>query len=212
MYNEFQSFVRKQFPVQAARVTPLNIEELAEFCGGRLMHDGEKDGQFSRDYIKVRVAFPLNEEQTKARVGDWLVKQGRNFKVYKDRAFRNTFETKDGTPVPQQEIEQVATQEPSVSSENRPSPAAMPKKIVHTEPASTPDEIDQAKLEAQIETETFQESEPPHAPPSENVVDSDPEAVPSEETPSVEESKPITLDELNDQQGDPRSTQEIMAE
>lgn len=100
MSEHFEDFVRKQFPVQAARITPMNIKELAEACGGTLMQDGDKEGHFSRDYIKVRVVLPLNEEQTKARVGDWLVKQGRTFKVYKDPAFRKTFEQKDGAEAP----------------------------------------------------------------------------------------------------------------
>jgi len=118
--SEFQDFVRKQFPVQAARVTPMNIEELAEACGGKIMHDGEKEGNFSRDYIKVRVAFPLNEEQTKARIGDWLVKQGRTFKVYKDKPFRSTFENRDGTPVPGGNQQK--------KKKGKPSPSDMPKK------------------------------------------------------------------------------------
>lgn len=99
MSDLFESFVRKQFPVEAVRVDPLNIKEVAAACHGQIRHDGSKENQFSRDYIKVRVLLPLNDEQTKARIGDWVVRQGRSFKVYKDSAFRKTFEYPDGTNV-----------------------------------------------------------------------------------------------------------------
>lgn len=92
MSDLFEPFVRKQFDVEAVRVDPTNIEAVAEACGGRIMGDGEKEGEFSRKYIKVKVFFPLNDEQTKARVGDWVVKHGKSFKVYKDKNFRKTFE------------------------------------------------------------------------------------------------------------------------
>lgn len=130
--SEFQGFQRKTFSVQAARVTPLNIEELAKACGGTIKHDGDKEGQFSRDYIKVRVQYPINERQTEAHVGDWLVKQGKNFKVYQDKPFRNTFELPDGTPVPRTQPELPKAEQGGTTAEfvqKSPSPAQMPKKL-----------------------------------------------------------------------------------
>lgn len=123
--SEIQSYVRRQFAVQAVQVTLDNLQEVAQWCNGTVMHDGEKEGNFSRDYIKVRVQFPQNDEQTKARVGFWVVKQGRGFKVYKDKAFRNTFEegtlpNSGGNPQPRKH----QPQRPN----NGPSPANMPKK------------------------------------------------------------------------------------
>lgn len=99
MSDLFEGFVRKQFRVRAVRVNPLNIKEVAKACKGRIMHDGSKENQFSRDYIRVRVIMPLNDEQTKARIGDWVVQQGKTFKVFKDDAFRRTFEYPDGQSV-----------------------------------------------------------------------------------------------------------------
>lgn len=122
-----QDFVRKQFPVQAVRVTVLNIAQLTEVCGGELKHDGEKEGNFSRDYIQVPVRNAIHENQTKAHVGDWLVKQGRTFKVYKDKGFRAMFESKDGKPVPGSH----AQPRPKAKG---PNPGNMPKK-------RTPDEL-----------------------------------------------------------------------
>ena len=99
-------YVRKQFPVQAQRVTPLNIEKLAKWCGGKIKHDGNKEGNFSRDYIQVRVSQPAKPEHTQAKVGTWIVKSGRTWKVYNDTAFRKTFERSDGTPVGNNDPEQ----------------------------------------------------------------------------------------------------------
>lgn len=255
MTNEFQGFQRKTFSVRAARVSPLNIEELAKECGGKLMHDGEKDGNLSRDYIKVRVQYPLNDDQTKARVGDWLVKQGRNWKVYKDKAFRNTFEYPDGT--------QVAAEPPK--KQESPSPAVMPKKLAegttgpshgqeilsadeiarleHISQGGTPEMVITSETvevpvvnpepvqEEAVATETPveaspEESVPEEAQAAEVVTDGTPgpqtlEALadespilPAENSPEGEsgEKQSITLDELNDMPGDPRSAQEIMSD
>lgn len=209
MSDLFQSFNRKPFNVTAARVTPLNIEELAEACGGTIMHDGDKEGNFSRDYIKVRVAFPLNEEQTRARIGDWLVKQGRTFKVYKDKPFRSTFEMLDGSPVPGQGSRRESAPEQKGRSDHNviqnspatkptgPSPANMPKKLAETPSVEITSET--------VEVPVIPVTEPPLVfEPDEQINE-----IPEE---NVQTPKPITLDELNDQVGDTRSAQEIMAE
>lgn len=123
MSNDFSNYVRKQFTVSAVRVTPMNIDRLARECDGRIM-EGDKEGNFSRKFIKVRVAFANSERQTEAHIGDWLVRNGRDWKVYTDKAFRKTFEHKDGTPVE-------AAQMPA---KQRPTPAQMPKKRTDAEP------------------------------------------------------------------------------
>lgn len=262
--SEFQGFQRKTFNVQAARVTPLNIEALAEACGGKVMHDGEKEGNLSRDYIKVRVAYPLNDEQTKARVGDWLVKQGRNYKVYKDKPFRNTFEQLDGKPVPQ---ENQPKREQTPQKTNGPSPAQMPKKRTEVRDETGPEivdlptgqQIEPEGLPSDPEPVEISAPENPIVPegeepvkkflvhdhkasvgcddancPTDRYVDGEHlfsdkiiEATPdgwsvTDEAPdqpsladyqevSEPEKKPITLDELNEMPGDPRSTQQILA-
>lgn len=81
----FETYVRKPFAVEAVRVTETNIEEVAKWAQGTLMED-------SRPFIKVRVARALNERQTKAYPGDWVLYAGTGFKVYTNKAFWKTFE------------------------------------------------------------------------------------------------------------------------
>lgn len=86
-----QKFLRKSFPVDAVQVSPENIEEVAKWCAGEIKHDGEKEGHLSRDYISVRVAYPINPRQTQAYFGDWVLKSGKSFKVYTNSAFEKSF-------------------------------------------------------------------------------------------------------------------------
>lgn len=82
-------YVRKPFEVEAVEVTEENIEDVAEWCQGTLMSD-------NRPFIKVRVARALNERQTKAYPGDWVLYAGTGFKVYTPKAFHKTFEPLNG--------------------------------------------------------------------------------------------------------------------
>lgn len=77
-------YVRKPFEVEAVEVTEDNLEEVAAWCHGDLRED-------NRPYIKVRVARALNERQTKAYPGDWVLYAGTGFKVYTPKAFQKTF-------------------------------------------------------------------------------------------------------------------------
>ena len=88
----FQDYIRKPFVIGAVQITPLNINEVAEACGGEVKHDGKKENHFSRDYIQVPVKQAINDRQRQGYVGDWIVKQGRTFKVYPDKQFQSTFE------------------------------------------------------------------------------------------------------------------------
>jgi hypothetical protein len=92
-------YVRKPFEVVAERVTPLNLQRLAKWCGGKIHSDGEKEGNFSRDYIHVKVQDARTPEHERAKIGDWIVKSGRTWKVYNDKAFRRSFQKKDGSAV-----------------------------------------------------------------------------------------------------------------
>lgn len=88
---ETVKFIRKSFPVDAVQVTLENMKDIARWCAGTIMHDGDKEGHLSRDYIKVRVAYPINEKQTQAYLGDWVLKSGKSFKVYTNAAFEKNF-------------------------------------------------------------------------------------------------------------------------
>lgn len=91
---QINTYVRKPFTVEGVQVTDENFEEVADWCGGDIrtittMNDTTR-------YIKVRVRRPVNDRQTKAHVGDWVLLSENNFKIYSDNAFHKTF---DDTPV-----------------------------------------------------------------------------------------------------------------
>ncbi len=102
---ETQRFVRKPFYVDAVQVTSENIERVAAWCKGdvRTTGKGDPDIQTIQDpttsatrvpekYVKVFVQRPMNDQQTMAFVGDWVLFAGTGFKVYKPRAFERSFE------------------------------------------------------------------------------------------------------------------------
>lgn len=80
-------FVRRPFYVDAVRVSTENMKEVAEWCKGEVVTESP-EGPF----IKVRVHRPLNEKQTQAFVGDWVLDSGNGFKVYNPKAFDKSFE------------------------------------------------------------------------------------------------------------------------
>lgn len=83
--------VRKPFEVEAVEVTEENLTDVAKWCSGDVVAEGNER---QRLFIKVRVARALNERQTKAYPGDWVLYAGTGFKVYTAKAFHKTFEPK----------------------------------------------------------------------------------------------------------------------
>lgn len=83
---ETLKFGRKPFYVDAIRVTESNMTEIAEWAQGEVQTDSE--GTF----VKVHVHRPLNERQTRAFAGDWVLYAGTGFKVYTNKAFYACFE------------------------------------------------------------------------------------------------------------------------
>lgn len=84
---ETTKYVRKPFYIDAVRVTLDNLYEVAAWCDGDIRTDSDH-----KKYVKVRVHRPLNDRQTKAYVGDWVLYAGTGFKVYTPKAFLNSFE------------------------------------------------------------------------------------------------------------------------
>jgi len=84
------TYVRKPFAVEAAQVTEENFLDVALWCGGEVREAGEKQ------YIKVPVKRPMNDRQTRANVGDWVLSSGDGFKVYSKSAFYGSFEKPTG--------------------------------------------------------------------------------------------------------------------
>lgn len=85
-------YVRKVFAVNAVQVTAENLFEVAEWCGGEV-----KAAEDGKAYVKVKVHRPLNEKQTRAQVGDWVLESTTGFKVYTERAFANSFDVPEET-------------------------------------------------------------------------------------------------------------------
>lgn len=88
-------FVRKTFEVDAVQVTDWNIAVVAEWCRGTVYMPEEGDKVAM--HVKVNVLKPLNERQTCAFVGDWILLSSTGFKVYTNRAFTNSFVQGYGT-------------------------------------------------------------------------------------------------------------------
>lgn len=80
-------FARKTFYVDAVRVSEANIKEVAEWCNGTIETD-----ETGHTFLQVEVQRPLNDRQTQAYIGDWVLMAGSGFKVYVPKAFDKAFE------------------------------------------------------------------------------------------------------------------------
>lgn len=101
---ELNRFARRPFHVDAVQVTEENIDDVAIWCKGDVVTVKSKPNAkgISREqkHIKVRVHLPLNDRQTQAFVGDWVLYTTSGFKVYLANAFDKSFEpVKDGATV-----------------------------------------------------------------------------------------------------------------
>lgn len=116
---ETTRYIRKPLYVDAVRVTPQNIQELAEWCDGKIDMGYPNPNQTGKKkkYIKVNVLNPRNPRQTMAFIGDWLLRQGDSFKIYTFKAFQLAFDeapeepkgelqdTGKGDPVPEKKAD-----------------------------------------------------------------------------------------------------------
>jgi len=94
-----RKYIRKPLYVDAVQITLENFVEAAKWCQGEIRdyHDkplvgAEAENQAIERYIHVRVHNPKNTRQTKAFIGDWLLYTERGYKVYTQKAFRNSFD------------------------------------------------------------------------------------------------------------------------
>ena len=83
-----EHFERLPFIIQAIQVTPDNIYQVAKWCRGRVKSEGKRG---IKKYIKVEVKRALNDRQTMAYIGDWVLKAGSGYKVYTPKAFETSF-------------------------------------------------------------------------------------------------------------------------
>lgn len=87
MTLQTKRWVRKPFEVEAVQVTDRNFSEVVGWCEGEAALD-----ENHRRFISVPVRKPINKRQTTAYVGDFVVLQRGEFKVFKNSSFRSTFD------------------------------------------------------------------------------------------------------------------------
>ena len=106
---QIQKFQRKPFTVEGVKVTEENLEEVAAWCLGEI----QEFPKTKKRYIRVDAHRPMNERQTQAVVGDWVLFLNKGFKVYTESAFSRNFELieagshpEDGEFVPDGSVDQ----------------------------------------------------------------------------------------------------------
>lgn len=82
-------YIRKPFEVFAVQVSHSNMDEVAEWCSGVIE---SQDSEGRHRFIRVPVKNSLNDRQTKAFVGDWVLRAKDSFKSYTSRAFEKSFD------------------------------------------------------------------------------------------------------------------------
>lgn len=88
---ETTKYRRKPLYVDVVQVTNENMVDVARWADGEVREDSEQPGGPIK-YVYIRVHHALNERQTKAYVGDWVLYGGTGYKVYTNKAFLSSFE------------------------------------------------------------------------------------------------------------------------
>lgn len=84
-----QTKIFKRYPLypEGVEVTEENKEEVAEWCGGTLKTIANGTSFF----IHVPVMRPLSKRQSRANLGDFVLKLGGGFKVYTPQGMLKSF-------------------------------------------------------------------------------------------------------------------------
>jgi hypothetical protein len=86
-------FIKKPLYVEAVRITRRNFNDVVRWCEGHIRTESsDHPTNPGAKYIKVEVHNPINTRQTKAYVGDWVLKTDRGFKIYTHKAFTDSFD------------------------------------------------------------------------------------------------------------------------
>jgi hypothetical protein len=86
-------FMKKPLYVEAVRITRRNFNDVAKWSNGRIQTDSADHPQTpGARYIKIDAHNPISTRQTKAYLGDWVLKTDRGFKIYSDKAFGESFD------------------------------------------------------------------------------------------------------------------------
>jgi hypothetical protein len=89
---EIRDYYRKRFPVKVVEVTPDNMQDVAQWCNGKIKEKQILGGKGTMKFIKVDVFRPLNTRQSEAYVGDFVLYHRNGYKVYTPNAFHESFE------------------------------------------------------------------------------------------------------------------------
>lgn len=90
---QIDDYTTKPRDVKAVRITAENMAEAAEWCNGTVVGEGDSA------YISLKVHRPLNKRQSEGHIGDWLVLQGKNFKVFLPDPFLFGFDKKKNVTI-----------------------------------------------------------------------------------------------------------------
>jgi hypothetical protein len=82
-----QRYVHTPLYVNAVQVTPDNMQQVANWCGGQILNQPADN----RPYILVEVVRPLKSRQGQAFAGDWVLETAVGWKVYFDKAFKRDY-------------------------------------------------------------------------------------------------------------------------
>lgn len=77
---------RKTFDVEYVEVTEENMEEISQWS------DNPIGGEGTDRFIQITDKNAMNARQTKAFIGDLILKSGSSFKAYSKKAFAKAFE------------------------------------------------------------------------------------------------------------------------
>jgi hypothetical protein len=91
------TYQRNPFPVQAVQVTPQNMAELAEWCGGEVKY--LRTTEYTAATTRI-IEVPLRGSKSDrgatapAHVGDWITRLRDSvlFRVYRNKAFLDGYE------------------------------------------------------------------------------------------------------------------------
>jgi hypothetical protein len=84
---EFETYDRRTFEIQAIRITNENMQDIAEMC----MTGVGCDSSGEVAYVNVPVTIDKRVVRQRARAGDYLTYNGKEFKVYTKKSFAAAF-------------------------------------------------------------------------------------------------------------------------
>lgn len=90
---EPQKFTRRPFHVYGVQVTPQNVKEVAEWCGGKIGQGTYKLAGFDTtlDIVLVPGNGPNKGELVEARIGSYITVHKGSFRVWRKKQFLETF-------------------------------------------------------------------------------------------------------------------------